>query len=166
MPFLDADVGADPPARLRPTACPMGKSLIEPAASWGTRWLRSNTSATQSGRCRRSIGSRWRASSQNYRLDESWYWEYWFEKDHSPDLAFLIARRVRSFLRWLLALSRSLRMVAKAADAVDERPIEAGRQWRPIRPYVSTSRDTLRLRTSGRASICLKGNTLRRGNRL
>jgi hypothetical protein len=90
---------------------------------------RGKTSATQSDRCHTSIGTWWRASYQNYRPDESRYWEYWFEKDHSPDLAFLIARRVRSFLRWLLDVSRSLRMVVKAADAGDERPTAAGRQW-------------------------------------
>lgn len=146
MPFLHADVSGGPPARLRPTACPMGKSRIETAASWRTRWPRSNTSATQSGRCRTAIGSWWQASSRNNRPDESWYWEYWFKKDHSRDLAFLIARGVRSFLRWLLGVRRSLRMVVKAPYAGEEMSIEAGRQRRPM-PCVSTPRNTLRLRT-------------------
>jgi len=84
------------------------------------------TSATQSDRCRTSIGSWWQANSRNTRPDESWYWEYWFEREHSPDLASLIARRLCSLFRWLFdGLHWSLTAV-KAGDVDDAGSTELG----------------------------------------
>ena len=74
-----------------------------------------------SERCRTSIGSWWQASSRNARPDESWYWEYWFEREHSPDLAFLIARRLRSLFRWLIGGLRWSLTVEKAGDVGEAR---------------------------------------------
>jgi|SRR6516164_1681272 len=55
------------------------------------------------------------------RPDESWYWEYWFEGEHSPDLAFLIARRLRSLFRWLIGGLRWSLTVEKAGDVGEAR---------------------------------------------
>jgi hypothetical protein len=60
---------------------------------------------------------------------ETWYWEYWFEREHSPDLAILIARRLRSLFRWLIrGLCWSL-TVEKTGDVGDARSTEVGRPW-------------------------------------
>jgi hypothetical protein len=48
--------------------------------------------------------------------DESLYWEYWFEREHAPDLAFLAARRLRSLFRWLIGGLRWSLTVVKAGD--------------------------------------------------
>jgi hypothetical protein len=69
------------------------------AMAWGIR-----RSTTQAERCSTAIGSWWLA--RNSRPNESWYWQYWFEKDHSPDLAFAIARLVGSFLRWSICVAQ------------------------------------------------------------
>lgn len=42
----------------------------------------------------------------------SWYYEYWYEREHSPDLAFLVARLVRSLFRRLGPLARQLLTIA------------------------------------------------------
>ena len=87
------------------------------------------TSASPSERCRTSIGSWWQASSQNSRPDESWYWEYWFKREHSPDLAFVIARRLRSLFRWLIGGLRWSLTDVKTGDVGDAGSTEVGRRW-------------------------------------
>ena len=46
---------------------------------------------------------------------------YWFEREHSPDLAFLIARRLRSLFRWLIGGLRWSLTVEKAGDVGEAR---------------------------------------------
>ena len=87
------------------------------------------TTATQSERSRTAIGSWWQASSQNARPDESWYWEYWFEREHSPDLAFLIARRLRSLFRWLIGSLRWPPTVEMAGAAGE---VRINRVWSAV----------------------------------
>ena len=87
------------------------------------------TRATQSERCHSAIGAWWQASSRNARPDESWYWEYWYEKEHSPDLAIVIARRLRSLFRRLIGGLRWSLTVVKTGDVSDARSTEVGRRW-------------------------------------
>jgi hypothetical protein len=68
-----------------------------------------------------AIGPSWQTSSRNARPEESWYWEYWFEREHSPDLAFLIARRLRSLFRWLIGGLRWSLKVEKAGEVGEAR---------------------------------------------
>jgi len=89
-------------------------------------------SRNESERCRTSIGSWWQISSRNSRPDESWYWEYWFERNHSPDLAFRFARLLHSLLRWLIDGVRWSLKIVKGGDVGDEKPTEAARRWSPI----------------------------------
>jgi hypothetical protein len=90
-----------------------------------------------SERCRTAIGSWWQASSRNAQPDESWYWEYWFEREHSPDLAFLIAKRLRTLFRWLIGGLRLSPTVVKARDVGDASSTEVGRRWTPMRNHQS-----------------------------
>ena len=51
----------------------------------------------------------------------SWYHEYWYEREHWPDLAFLVARLIRSLFNRLGPLARELLTIAD-------------RHWAAIRP--------------------------------
>ena len=47
-----------------------------------------------------------------HRPSASWYYEYWYEREHSPDLAFLVVRLIRSLFRRLGPLARQLLTIA------------------------------------------------------
>src|SRR5262249_10099895 len=104
----------------------------------GNAMARSNRRTPE--RCGTAIGSWWQASSPSNRPDESRYWEYWFEREHSPDLAFLIARRLRSLFRWLIGSLHSSLTVVKAGDVDDARSTEVGRRWTQMRPIRAIER--------------------------
>jgi hypothetical protein len=63
-----------------------------------------------------------------HRPSASWYYEYWYEREHSPDLAFLVARLVRSLFRRLGPLARQLLTIANRHLAEKRLVRGAGRE--------------------------------------
>ena len=87
------------------------------AMQMGNAMARDNRSTSQR---RTAIGSWRQASSRNARPDESWYWEYWFEREHSPDLPFQIARHLRNQFRRVIGGLRwplTVEMAGAAGEA-------------------------------------------------
>jgi hypothetical protein len=87
------------------------------AMQMGNAMARDNRSTSER---RTAIGSWWQASSRNARPDESWYWEYWFEREHSPDLPFQIARHLRNQFRRVIGGLRwplTVEMAGAAGEA-------------------------------------------------
>jgi hypothetical protein len=107
----------------------------KPGPTLGNAMVRGKRNAIESERCRTSVGEWWQLCS-GLRPDQSWYWDYWFERDYSPDLAFRIARLAQSCLRWLIGVVRWSLTVAEIGDAGEAIPTQVGRQWPLMRSSI------------------------------